>query len=681
VKPTPTLNIPGNLSVCPGETIDPSDFSSNLVGTSFNWTNSNTAIGLPANGNGQITSYNAPANTTGNTIGGIIDIIPQANGCTGSTQSFSISIRPTPIINAQQNITICEGASVDAADFSAVPNGSSFSWTNDNASTGLSANGNGQLPVFSAENNTNNSLTSTITVLPSIDGCSGNPISFNITVQPLPQFTLTPTNPSACATADGSIAITGLLNGTTYQVHYTFNGIVVNTSLTTGNGGSMTLTNLAAGIFSNFTVLLNGCSATINSVIELIDPNAPQLIQLNDTTVCDTYTLPSIQGTNLSGNQAYYSLPNGNGLPMVTGGVLTQSQVIYVYDQIGLCSDAYSFQLSITPTPIITEIADTAVCDSLLLLNPSVSNGTANYFSASLGNGILFPSGSSFSQSQTVYVFAIDGSCFSEDTFQVTIWENPSLMALFGDSSYCLGEIIQPITGLLEGDGPFELFYSFNGLSDSLVVSGSTFSIGGEVGIYQFTGLSDTHSCHTNLSSTAMINVNPLPDNPIVPNDSVFCESLVPDSLVAQGTGSLTWFTNAGALPFFTGNAIPSPTSIGSYTYYVTNTVGGCESAPTTFTIGIEDCDILIPTAFTPNQDGTNDSWQLIDLDDLYPESQVFIYNRWGALLYESIPGAYNSKPWNGTFNGNTLPVGSYYYIIDFNSGKESAKGIVSIIN
>jgi gliding motility-associated-like protein len=681
VKPTPTVNTPGNISVCAGEAINPSDFSSNIIGTAFTWTNTNTDIGLPANGSGQIITYSAPANNTGNAISGMIDVTPQANGCLGSTQSFSISIRPTPLMNAQQNLSICEGASVNVDDFTAVPNGSSFSWTNNNTSIGLSANGNGQLPIFSAANNTNISQTSTITVLPNVDGCPGNPITFNITVHPLPEFTLTLTNPSSCASADGSIMINGLTNGTIYQLQYHANGTVVNTTATAGIGGSVNIPDLPAGSYSNFFVSLNGCVTTVNSVIELIDPNAPQLVELNDTTICDTFILPTIQGTNLSGSQAYYSLPNGNGLPIVSGGVLTQSQTIYVYDQTGLCTDSYSFQLIVNPTPILNEIPDTAVCDSLLLSSPTVSTGTADYFSASLGNGSFYPTGSYLSQSQTVYVYATNGSCFSEDTFQLTVWENPSLIAFLGGSNYCEGENPQPITGTFSGSGPFELFYSFNGISNSLTISGNTFSISAAEGTYQLTGISDTHSCITDLSNVATIAFIPLPESPLLPNDSVYCESLVPDSLVAEGAGSLSWFYNPSDLPFFTGNALPSPTTAGIYTYYVTSTVNGCESVPATFTIEIQDCDILIPTAFTPDQDGANDSWQLIDLDNLYPESQVFIYNRWGSLLYESIPGSYNSKPWNGTFIGNRLPVASYYYVIDFNTGKESAKGIVTIVD
>ena len=93
-------------------------------------------------------------------------------------------------------------------------------------------------------------------------------------------------------------------------------------------------------------------------------------------------------------------------------------------------------------------------------------------------------------------------------------------------------------------------------------------------------------------------------------------------------------------------------------------------------------CEIVVPTAFTPNGDQMNDSWEIVDLDDVYPNNKVFIYNRWGNLLFESEQGDYSSNQWDGKYGGELLPVGSYYYIImteGDNSG-EILKGTVSII-
>jgi gliding motility-associated-like protein len=86
-------------------------------------------------------------------------------------------------------------------------------------------------------------------------------------------------------------------------------------------------------------------------------------------------------------------------------------------------------------------------------------------------------------------------------------------------------------------------------------------------------------------------------------------------------------------------------------------------------------------TAFTPDGDQTNDTWILDNIDQIYPKNVVSIYNRWGNLLYRSEVGGYETKPWDGKFNDQGLPVGSYYFIIEYNDDFTSSKsGIVSII-
>ena len=110
----------------------------------------------------------------------------------------------------------------------------------------------------------------------------------------------------------------------------------------------------------------------------------------------------------------------------------------------------------------------------------------------------------------------------------------------------------------------------------------------------------------------------------------------------------------------------------------------GCESEALTIDISIIACDIDLPTAFTPNNDGMNDAWEIPNLDIIYPNNKVYIYNRWGALLYETEQGKYNEQPWDGTYKGALLPVASYFFIIDTDIELTDAKkinGAVSIVN
>lgn len=83
--------------------------------------------------------------------------------------------------------------------------------------------------------------------------------------------------------------------------------------------------------------------------------------------------------------------------------------------------------------------------------------------------------------------------------------------------------------------------------------------------------------------------------------------------------------------------------------------------------------------AFTPNGDGINDRWLITNGNCLkYATAQVF--NRYGAKVFES--NDYKNT-WDGTYKGNLLPDGTYYYVISFeliNSKKVSLKGSVTIL-
>ena len=62
---------------------------------------------------------------------------------------------------------------------------------------------------------------------------------------------------------------------------------------------------------------------------------------------------------------------------------------------------------------------------------------------------------------------------------------------------------------------------------------------------------------------------------------------------------------------------------------------------------------------FTPNNDGVNDTWNL-DFSN-YSEVNLVIFNKWGSEITSFTDLVFS---WDGTYNGNDLPAGTYYYII-----------------
>lgn len=85
---------------------------------------------------------------------------------------------------------------------------------------------------------------------------------------------------------------------------------------------------------------------------------------------------------------------------------------------------------------------------------------------------------------------------------------------------------------------------------------------------------------------------------------------------------------------------------------------------------------VKVPNVFSPNGDGIHDTWIITSLSD-YPGCEVEVFNRYGQLVYRSV--GYGT-PWDGTFNGSKLPVGTYYWVIKPHNGRQPISGYVAII-
>ena len=113
-----------------------------------------------------------------------------------------------------------------------------------------------------------------------------------------------------------------------------------------------------------------------------------------------------------------------------------------------------------------------------------------------------------------------------------------------------------------------------------------------------------------------------------------------------------------------------SNVSSGPHTVYVT-TVNSC---------GIVEKEILVfgfPSFFTPNNDGYNDRWKPVKIDDEeYRIVMIKIFDRYGKLLKQLGP---DSSGWDGTFNDHLMPANDYWFLVNLANGREF-KGHFSLI-
>ncbi len=84
-----------------------------------------------------------------------------------------------------------------------------------------------------------------------------------------------------------------------------------------------------------------------------------------------------------------------------------------------------------------------------------------------------------------------------------------------------------------------------------------------------------------------------------------------------------------------------------------------------------------IPDAFSPNGDGINDVWNIRGIQ-LFPYSEITIYNRWGQMVWKSERGY--PVPWDGRSEGKELPIDSYHYVIDMHNKSKLIVGDITIV-
>ncbi len=85
---------------------------------------------------------------------------------------------------------------------------------------------------------------------------------------------------------------------------------------------------------------------------------------------------------------------------------------------------------------------------------------------------------------------------------------------------------------------------------------------------------------------------------------------------------------------------------------------------------------VLVPTIFTPNNDGQNDTWELTGIGG-FPQADVRVFDRWGSVVFWSLGYA---QPFDGTQHGTALPVGLYTFAITTTPDLPVQRGTVILV-
>jgi gliding motility-associated-like protein len=188
---------------------------------------------------------------------------------------------------------------------------------------------------------------------------------------------------------------------------------------------------------------------------------------------------------------------------------------------------------------------------------------------------------------------------------------------------------------------------------------------------YTFTA---NNSCSTTKIQNIIVEATPIVDagvNKIIIQN--FSTILSPT--ITGNISTIQWLPNYNLSNNAVQNPVANPFNTTTYTLTAIS-INGCVASDTVEIKVIPN--IAIPNVFSPNGDGINDTWTIPALV-AFPNCTLEIFDRGGRNIFTS--KGYTT-PWSGTFNNKTLPIGTYYYILQLNDASypKSFSGSISII-
>jgi gliding motility-associated-like protein len=220
----------------------------------------------------------------------------------------------------------------------------------------------------------------------------------------------------------------------------------------------------------------------------------------------------------------------------------------------------------------------------------------------------------------------------------------------------------------------------FNSLTSTTVLPAATVL---QSTNYYVKEVNTTTGCESGLS-LAQVVINELQTPVLLQNGEKFCGLDLPTiqslSNNVTSNGTVVWYDAATG-----GNLLATTTSLrdnGIYYGFDSTSVNNCLSTtPLKVTVSLTNCNVtpqfFIPDGFSPNGDGVNETFSIPNIDFIYPNYALEIFNRYGSLVYT----ANRNKPkWDGsssdakTSSNGKAPEGVYFYVIHFNKDGISPK-------
>ena len=386
------------------------------------------------------------------------------------------------------------------------------------------------------------------------------------------------------------------------------------------------------GVHNVTLVVSNGYSSdTYTKTVTVTPP--PEVNLGNDTTICNGATVI----LNVDNPNASYLWSNNS----TDAEIIASNGGIYWVDvSVNDCITRDSILLIVIDAPLVNIGNDTTICtNNTLLLDASAANATY-LWSDNSTDSIL-----NINLEGIYWVDVFIAGCSTSDTIEITTSFPPSIdlgddITICNENNLTLNAYDSAISEYLWNDESTE----------------STLEIS-ESGLYY---VQVTNVCGI-LSDSVVVISNNLELNLTFPHDHSICTG---DTLIINSTtenaDSYLWQDNSTS-PIYT---ISSP---GIYQVTIQNE---CNEKSQTITVSNKECcELYVPNIFSPNDDGYNDKFEIIQSSEKCQNITNFemrIYDRWGELVFVSDN---INNGWSGNWSGKKTTTGVYIFTVNYNDG------------
>ena len=530
-----------------------------------------------------------------------------------------------------------------------------------------------------------------VNVTDNITACTTSD-SVNVQVLPPPSLTATPTDSPGCNQANGSIDVDIISTGS-FTIEVTDGNNIV--SDTSSGPGQVNIPNLTAGVYSvNLIDNVSQCRETLDGIV-IQDQNAnfisgseivPTTCDLDDGVIRIFIPDPLVFPINyILRDQA----TNGQ-ISMVNGVGSTPFPNGDGFEITGLIPGTYAVEVTSTTNGCTESLADLVVDtdnDNIDLFTPEFAEGCgpiATFFYQTSGqlNNVAGPPGANITTTQNsitvdqpgLYTVTAEDNpggllCDSIRTVEVSLAEI-ILIQIDTAAQDCSGSRI--LTANVTNPDP-TLTYTYQWYEGS-PVSGTR--IDGAVARQHSITVGGTYSVRVGTQENVCESEATISDVQLRPPLLVELEAFsdcdnqaatIIQANVNQPNVELIWF-DPGGIEIPGTRDLPSinVNERGNFSVLVTNTVQGvqCSALESISLFDICPPQIFAHSAIRPDSRlPENRTFYIHNPNDIADEFQVFIFNRWGEMIFESSD---KNFAWNGTYRGEDVPVGTYPYLIRY---------------